>query len=142
MRLVLLSLLLVLAGCQATASHQASQPKIPTFYNHWELFAIDAVKVPKLKPAQLLNVDRNYMVSGMAGCNRVFGQGKFEAGVLTFENLSTTMKICPAELDRYEQSITEVLSNDPKVTMYRGDLVLRANHRVLQYRLVKETSSQ
>lgn len=135
MRPALLSLLLVLTGCQSPAPHP-TPAKVPTLYNHWELFAIDAVKVPKMKPAQRLDVDHNYMMTGMAGCNKISGQGDFKYGVLSFENLSTTMESCPAELDRYEQSIVDVLSNDPKVSMYRGDLVLRANHRVLQYRLV------
>lgn len=142
-RLLVLVLVALLGACSnAPRTAKMVKPAIPTLHNHWVLFAIDGKKVPQVKPAQVLNIDSKYRVEGLAGCNRIFGQGALKNQQLIFENLSTTMMLCPRELDHYETSIVDVLSNEPRVTMYRGDLVLRANHRVLQYRLVPDSQTE
>ncbi|WP_431222368.1 heat shock protein HslJ [Serratia sp. L9] len=74
-------------------------------------------------------------VSG-AMCNRFFGQGQLENGVLTVKNLASTRMMCAdAQLNQWDQTIGTLLANGAKVSLNGQQLTLTGSDHQLVYTL-------
>ncbi|MGF6562846.1 META domain-containing protein [Erwinia aphidicola] len=72
-------------------------------------------------------------VSGVM-CNRFFGQGKVEQGRLSVPQLASTRMLCSnADLNKWEQTLTQMLMNGAEVKVDEQSLTLTGSGHVLQY---------
>ena len=72
-------------------------------------------------------------VSGVM-CNRFFGQGKVEQGRLSVPQLASTRMLCSnADLNKWEQTLTQMLMNGAEVKVDEQSLTLTGSGHTLQY---------
>ncbi|MNC49882.1 Heat shock protein HslJ [compost metagenome] len=69
-------------------------------------------------------------------CNRFFGQGQLENGVLTVKNLATTRMMCAdPQRNQWDQTIGTLLANGAKVSLNGQQLTLSGSDHQLVYTL-------
>lgn len=72
-------------------------------------------------------------VSGVM-CNRFFGQGELQQGRLSVPQLASTRMLCShADLNKWEQVITRMLTNGAAVKVEGASLTLTGSGHTLQY---------
>ncbi|MDC6110951.1 heat shock protein HslJ [Serratia rubidaea] len=69
-------------------------------------------------------------------CNRFFGNGQLDNGVLTVKNLATTRMMCSdPQRNQWDQIIGSVLNNGARVTLAAQQLTLSDGQHTLVYTL-------
>jgi len=104
-----------------TAASPASQLTLPAYY--WRLVsATDASgkSIPTLQPGvehQLRLAFTNDALNIRGGCNTQFGGYRYQNGVLTVDNLASTMKACEQSLMQLDAEINARLKGDQRATL-------------------------
>ncbi|OKB65335.1 heat-inducible protein [Serratia marcescens] len=126
---------LALTGC-SMMQHTTVAPN-DLLHHNFVLQSVDG-EAAKLPPGGgLLNLEfgEHLHVSG-AMCNRFFGQGQLDDGVLTVKPLAMTRKLCPDDQrNQWDRVIGTVLENGAKVTLSAQQLTLSGSGHTLVYTL-------
>lgn len=94
-------------------------------HHHFVLQSVDVLAVDaKQGSGPNIEFGEKMTISG-AMCNRFFGQGQLENGVLTVKNLASTRMMCAdPQRNQWDQMIGTVLANGAKVSLNGQQLTL------------------
>lgn len=128
---VLFAAAMLLAGC-STGADKAAHPLLTD--RNFVLKTVDgqAVTPPAgMKPG--INFARDMRVSGVM-CNRFFGQGKLEHGVLSVPHLASTRMLCiDPKLNEWETTIAKMLTTGAGLKLDQQTLTLSGSGHILVY---------
>lgn len=113
LRLIIVSIVLLLTGCQSTGVTVDSQLKLE---GTWHIEQINGQSVVNYSPAQL-SFSQNGVLSGNNSCNTFTGNYTFIDDVLTLVPEAGTMKACVDALESQEKQVMMLM---PKVTQARS----------------------
>lgn len=129
--LLLLLGAIAVSGCSSIAA-QSDSPQLAN--RMFVLSAVDGKAVTLregIKPG--INFDAGLKVSGVM-CNRFFGQGKLEQGLLKVPQMASTQMMCSdRQLNQWEQILSSVLMNGAAVKVTEQTLVLTGSGHSLEY---------
>ena len=116
---------IVLGACAITASSQSST--LP--YGEWRLTQINGRAVRDSKAFIRLDGGR---LSGIAGCNRMFGTVTGGRGIIRFSRIGTTKMFCSdANANRAENEFLRAIESVTRYGVSRGGLTLYAGRSVV-----------
>ena len=122
---------MLLGGC---ASSSQPAPGDTLANRSFVLTSVDghAVTAPQgMKPG--INFGEDMRVTGVM-CNRFFGQGKLETGVLTVPHMASTRMLCSnPELNKWEMAIVNMLTAGARVKLTENTLTLEGAGHSLVY---------
>jgi heat shock protein HslJ len=101
----------------------------------WALESVDGDPLVGAGPQPLLAFGDELKITGVAGCNRFFGQATLEGGRLVSGPLGTTRMACQPPRDELERKILAVLANGCEVGLEGDRVTLRGSDHTLVYRL-------
>lgn len=120
---------MLLAGCTT-----ASQPNEKELARSFQLSSVDgqAITAPQgMKPG--INFSREMHVTGVM-CNRFFGQGTLEKGVLSVPQMATTRMMCSDQkLNQWEMTLNKMLTTGAKLKLEQNTLTLEGAGHTLVY---------
>ena len=120
---------MLLAGC-TTPSQQDEHLLARSF----QLSSVDgqAVTAPQgMKPG--INFSKEMRVTGVM-CNRFFGQGKLEKGVLSVPQMASTRMMCSdPKLNQWEMTLGKMLTTGAKLKLEQNTLTLEGAGHTLVY---------
>ncbi|WP_298772691.1 META domain-containing protein [uncultured Shewanella sp.] len=112
LRLIQVSVVLLLTGCQSTGVTVDNQLKLE---GAWHIEKINGQSVVNYSPAKL-NFSQNGVLSGNNSCNTFSGNYTFIGDALTLAPEAGTMKACVDALESQEKQVMTLM---PKVTQAR-----------------------
>ncbi|ANS43177.1 heat shock protein HslJ [Serratia inhibens] len=126
---------LLLAGCGMNQNSK-TVTESDLLHHNFVLQSVDGVAVkPQPGSAPSIEFGEKMHVSG-AMCNRFFGSGQLQNGVLTVQNLASTRKLCTDEQrNQWDQTIGAVLGKGAKVSLNAQQLTLSGGDHILVYTL-------
>lgn len=129
------SMLLLLGAIALTGCSQTSHPDASQLANRlFSLSAVDGQSVKShegMKPG--IGFNDSLRVSGVM-CNRFFGQGKLEQGRLIVPMLASTQMMCHDPLlNKWEQTLSVVLTKGAEVKLTEQTLTLTGSGHTLEY---------
>jgi len=120
---------MLLAGCTTV-----SQPNEKELARSFQLSSVDgqAITAPQgMKPG--INFSREMRVTGVM-CNRFFGQGKLENGVLSVPQMASTRMMCSDQkLNQWEMTLSKMLTTGAKLKLEENTLTLEGAGHTLVY---------
>ncbi|MEM6159558.1 META domain-containing protein [Erwinia sp. P6884] len=130
----LLMAAMAIVGCSAnSAQNNDEAAKLADHY--FVLTSVDgkAIGLPEgVKPG--IRFGENMHVSGVM-CNRFFGQGKLEQGVLSLPQMASTRMLCSdPRLNEWENMLGKALTQGAKLTLDQQTLTLTGAGHKLVYR--------
>jgi heat shock protein HslJ len=127
------SLLLSVAGCQGATESAVGADQLVD--RSWALESVDGDPLLDAEPRSVLAFGDELKITGLAGCNRFFGQATLEGARLVAGPLGTTRMACQPPRDELEQKILVVLGNGCEIGLAGDRLTLRGSEHTLVYRL-------
>lgn len=126
---------LLLAGCGMNQKSK-TVTESDLLHHHFVLQSVDGIAVtPGHGNGPNIEFGETMHVSG-AMCNRFFGNGQLQDGVLTVQGLASTRMLCTdPQLNQWDAMIGNVLSNGAKVTLSAQQLTLSGGDHTLIYKL-------
>ncbi|WP_249975947.1 META domain-containing protein [Vreelandella olivaria] len=111
---VLISLLLLTAGCQTAASpdQNSEAPDEPLTNTYWRLDSLNGKTVTgaeNFREAHIVLHNDNHRLAGSTGCNTLVGSYRVARESLTFGQIATTKMACPEAQMRNEQAMLTIL---------------------------------
>jgi len=131
--ILIVSSLVSLAACQGGVETAVEADEL--IGRSWVLESVDGGSVADAKPRPDLAFAEELRISGVAGCNRFFGQATLEAGRLTTGPVGTTRMACPPPQEELERKVLAVLTESCEIGLERETLTLRGGDHTLVYRL-------
>ncbi|WP_428945952.1 META domain-containing protein [Pantoea sp. FN060301] len=129
----LLMAAMAIAGCSANSAQNDEAVKLADRY--FVLTSVDgeAIGLPEgVKPG--IRFGEGMHVSGVM-CNRFFGQGKLERGVLSLPQMASTRMLCSdPRLNEWETMLGKALTQGAKLTLDQQTLTLTGAGHKLVYR--------
>lgn len=129
-RIALLLVSMTLAGC-SSLNHVNSDALAN---RNFVLKSVDGVAAEPhegMKPG--IHFSEDMRVTGVM-CNRFFGQGKLENGVLSVPQMASTRMMCvDADLNAWEAAIGQMLTRGAKVSLQQDTLTLTGQDHALVY---------
>ncbi len=128
----------LLTGCGMNKTNQQSNYLVASelLHHRFILQSVDGLAV-NARPGNVPNIEfgEKMHVSG-AMCNRFFGQGQLENGVLTVKNLASTRMMCAdPQQNLWDQMIGVILANGAKISLNDQQLTLSGGDHQLVYTL-------
>lgn len=126
---------LLLAGCGMSQNGKTVKES-DLLHHNFILQSVDGVAV-KTGQGKQPNIEfgETLHVSG-AMCNRFFGNGQLQNGVLTVKGLASTRMLCAdPQLNQWDRVIGDVLGKGAKVTLSAQQLTLSGGDHTLVYTL-------
>ena len=127
------SALLFLAACQGATESVVRADQL--INRSWSLESVDGDPVADAESRPVLAFGDELKITGLAGCNRFFGQATLEGERLVSGPLGTTMMACPPPRDELERKVLAVLANGCEIGLQGDRLTLRGSNHTLVYRL-------
>ncbi|RMN22254.1 hypothetical protein ALQ63_00410 [Serratia plymuthica] len=126
---------LLLTGCGMSQSGK-TVTEDDLLHHNFVLQSVDGVAVkPQPGNAPSIEFGEKMHVSG-AMCNRFFGSGQLQNGVLTVKNLASTRMLCTdAQRNQWDQTLSAVLEKGAKINLNAQQLTLSGGDHVLVYTL-------
>lgn len=128
----------LLAGCGMNQADRQSKNVVESdlLHHHFVLQSVDGLAADaKQGSGPNIEFGEKMHLSG-AMCNRFFGQGQLENGVLTVKNLASTRMMCAdPQLNQWDQTLNAVLANGAEVSLNGQQLTLSGGDHLLVYRL-------
>ncbi|MEB6538371.1 heat shock protein HslJ [Serratia plymuthica] len=126
---------LLLTGCGMSQSGK-TVTEDDLLHHNFVLQSVDGVAVkPQPGNAPSIEFGEKMHVSG-AMCNRFFGSGQLQNGVLTVKNLVSTRMLCTdAQRNQWDQTLSAVLEKGAKISLNAQQLTLSGGDHVLVYTL-------
>ncbi|AKG71539.1 MULTISPECIES: heat shock protein HslJ [Serratia] len=126
----------LLAGCGSAQTKQQTVVESDLLHHNFVLQSVDGVAVEaKQGSGPSIEFGEKMNISGSM-CNRFFGQGQLENGVLTVKNLATTRMMCAdPQRNQWDQTIGTLLANGAKVSLNGQQLTLSGSDHQLVYTL-------
>ncbi|MGO4741960.1 heat shock protein HslJ [Serratia quinivorans] len=126
---------LLLAGCSMSQNGK-TVAESDLLHHNFALQSVDGVAVkPGVGNRPNIEFGEKMHVSG-AMCNRFFGNGQLQDGVLTVKGLATTRMLCAdPQLNQWDRTIGDVLGKGAKVTLSAQQLTLSSGDHTLVYTL-------
>jgi heat shock protein HslJ len=107
----------LLAGC-AAINPPSKRPTLGD--SEWRITALDG-KAPAGEATLAFAGDR---IAASAGCNRMSGSWKMDAGRLVVGQLASTRMFCEGKMEQ-EQALSQLLDGGPDVTMSDDRMMLK-----------------
>lgn len=128
----------LLTGCGVNQTNPTGKIVVESdlLHHHFVLQSVDGLAVDaKQGSGPNIEFGEKMAISG-AMCNRFFGQGQLENGVLTVKNLASTRMMCTdPSRNQWDKTIGTVLENGAKVTLNGQQLTLNGSNHQLVYSL-------
>ncbi|EKF64278.1 Heat shock protein HslJ [Serratia plymuthica] len=126
---------LLLTGC-GMSQNGKTVTEDDLLHHNFVLQSVDGVAVkPQPGNAPSIEFGEKMHVSG-AMCNRFFGSGQLQNGVLTVKNLASTRMLCTdAQRNQWDQTLSAVLEKGAKISLNAQQLTLSGGDHVLVYTL-------
>ena len=130
--LLLLLALFLLSACSSTPSFVQQDLQ----HHHWVLDKLDgqAIAASRDNPPDF-EIGEHFIVNGIAGCNRYFGQGHLEGDRFWVTSLGSTEMACQAPLDAIEQAVITTLLEGATLSGTTQTLILKGKQHSLEYTL-------
>lgn len=140
-----------LAGCVACGPQDISGDRSPGSQakvgllggTSWALFELNgtAVNLDSVKAQPFLEFSADGRLSGMAGCNGMFGVFEADPNNLKFDGLGTTKMFCPTGMDT-EGRLLEALDRTSRYRVVADTLLLQDAAAAPLARLVSSKSAK
>lgn len=126
---------LLLTGC-GMSQNGKTVTEDDLLHHNFVLQSVDGVAVkPQSGNAPSIEFGEKMHVSGTM-CNRFFGSGQLQNGVLTVKNLASTRMLCTdAQRNQWDQTLSAVLEKGAKISLNAQQLTLSGGDHVLVYTL-------
>lgn len=125
---------LILMGAMLLAGCATSQPNEKKLARSFQLSSVDgqAITAPQgMKPG--INFSKEMHVTGVM-CNRFFGQGTLEKGVLSVPQMASTRMMCSDQkLNQWEMTLSQMLNAGAKLKLEQNTLTLQGAGHTLVY---------
>ncbi|WLS80571.1 META domain-containing protein [Erwinia pyri] len=125
---------LILMGAMLLAGCATSQPNEKELARSFQLSSVDgqAITAPQgMKPG--INFSKEMHVTGVM-CNRFFGQGTLEKGVLSVPQMASTRMMCSDQkLNQWEMTLSQMLNAGAKLKLEQNTLTLQGAGHTLVY---------
>jgi heat shock protein HslJ len=125
---------LILMGAMLLAGCTTSQPNEKELARSFQLSSVDgqAITAPQgMKPG--INFSKEMRVTGVM-CNRFFGQGTLEKGVLSVPQMASTRMMCSdKKLNQWEMTLSQMLTTGAKLKLEQNTLTLEGSGHTLVY---------
>ncbi len=138
-----------LAGCvcglhRGTADHQASLSKVGLLGGtRWDLLEVGGRRVnpDSVKAQPYVEFAADGRLSGMAGCNGMFGIYEADSENLKIDGLGTTKMLCPTGMET-ESRLVEVLNQPLRYGISRDTLSLHDQNLTMLAKFVAGKSDK
>ena len=134
------SSLVSLAACQGGVESVVEAGEL--IGRSWVLESVDGGSVTGAKPRPDLAFADELKFSGLAGCNRFFGQGNLEESRFVTGAVGTTRMACPPPQEELERKVLAVLTNGCEIELEGGGLTLRGGGHTLVYQPREQPGEQ
>jgi heat shock protein HslJ len=134
-QLSLLGLCALLSACNSTPSSNALTA-VSLQHHHWVLEQIDGQPLPAERGQQPdLEIGEQLQANGNAGCNRFVGQVEIQAQHLRISHMASTMMLCQAPQQDWEEAMTRTLGDWSEAELTAEHLRLKGRQHELLLRL-------
>lgn len=127
---------LILLGAMLAGCTTVSQPneKEALAERSFQLSSVDGQAVAATEGMKHgINFSKDMRVTGVM-CNRFFGQGTLEKGVLTVAQMASTRMMCAdAKLNQWDNTIGTMLTTGARVKLEQNTLTLEGTGHTLVY---------
>ena len=132
--LVATSALALLTACAST-NEQSMIQDTDLLHHHWVLEKVNGktINTEHFKPD--MEIGENMRASGVAGCNRFFGNAELKGGMFRIEKMGMTMMACPPPIDDIERTVGQTFAEWSKISLAGEILKLESKDHTLEYRL-------
>jgi len=132
--LLLSSLFLFACGSHSTASTATISPT--QLQHEWVLINVDG-RMINTSINSTIKISTENKASGNLACNLFFGELIQQGNEVKITKMGSTRKMCGADTMQVESTISNVLNNRSKVSLFEDKLTLTSKSHQLTYQLAK-----